>query len=103
MRQVRDTLINRTPAAAKEWDEHVARFSARTSVSDIATDKAETDLAAWLDTMHLEDGEAVRLVHGNENKPRPTVNPSRVALYRCSWCKNPSAALKKCSGCEMAR
>jgi hypothetical protein len=33
----------------------------------------------------------------------PKVNPNVVELYRCTWCKNPSAALKKCSGCAKAR
>ncbi|KAG1841897.1 hypothetical protein C8R48DRAFT_751149 [Suillus tomentosus] len=26
-----------------------------------------------------------------------------LVLYRCSWCSNPSAALRMCSGCEKAR
>ena len=102
-RMIYDTLTNRTPAAAKEWDEQVKKFSAISDTTqDIIHEKAEHDLAVWLDTMHLENGDTIHVGHGHA-VPHRAVDYSKVALYKCSWCKNPSAALKKCSGCEQAR
>ena len=37
------------------------------------------------------------------HRMHPRVNPNTVELYRCTWCKNPSAALRKCSGCGKTR
>ncbi|KAH7922908.1 hypothetical protein BV22DRAFT_1121170 [Leucogyrophana mollusca] len=61
--------------------------------------KAKYDLAAWLDEMDVESGE--QSYPGRSSHPRFSVNT--VALYRCSWCGNPSAVLRKCSGCEKMR
>ena len=102
-RMAYDTLTNRTPLAAQEWSEQVESFTtASDSTNNVPLEKAEHDLAAWLDTMHLENGDAIRVTHDHGTLHR-AVDYSRVALYRCSWCRNPSAALKKCSGCEKAR
>jgi hypothetical protein len=57
-----------------------------------AADKAEDDLAAWLGDEHFE----------GEDRPA-TFNDSHVELYRCSWCGNPSAILRKCAGCSKTR
>ncbi|KAH6905836.1 hypothetical protein BKA70DRAFT_1107218 [Coprinopsis sp. MPI-PUGE-AT-0042] len=77
----------------------------------------EDDLAAWLDNLQLEEGEASddenhgghdhchrRDMNRHIHEIAYTKDPAdRAALYRCSYCGNPSAGLKKCSGCEKAR
>ena len=62
-------------------------------------DKVADDLAAWLDDVNLENEE-----HDHGHCVSPTrVFESNVELYRCSWCSNPSAVLRKCSGCNKTR
>lgn len=56
-------------------------------------------LAAWLDDMQLEDGEEGLETHCLH----PKINLNSVELFRCTSCRNPSAALKKCSGRGKAR
>ena len=34
---------------------------------------------------------------------RSEVNRNTVELYRCTWCKNPSADLHKCASCKKTR
>jgi len=102
LRLAQQNIIKRYPTAVIEWKDLVKRFDDETMDDcGISLEKAEDDLAAWLDEVHLDQGE--------EDEPHPTrcsrprVSPNTVALYRCSWCGNPSAALRKCSGCEKAR
>lgn len=64
----------------------------------ISTENSEDDLAAWLEDMHMEDGQLEP-----EHCLHPKINSNQVALYRCSWCGNPSAVLRKCSGCTKTR
>ena len=89
-------------------------------------EKGKDDLAAWLDDLHLDcdEGCAESHSHGTPKdraqksgdvgeKSRKTewekyvsntkLSGNMVALHRCSRCGNPSAILKKCSGCSMAR
>lgn len=103
IRLAQETVINLYPAAVKEWSDVIARFdtlSSTNSETPVSTSKPEDDLAAWLEDIHVDDDHEV---------PRPTrcshpkLNASHVALYRCSWCNNPSAVLRKCSGCTKAR
>ncbi|KAG1741461.1 uncharacterized protein EDB91DRAFT_1130575 [Suillus paluster] len=102
LRLTQQNIVKRYPTAVREWKDLVARFDEETKDEHtISLEKAEDDLAAWLDDLHLEQGET------DETRPQrcshPRVSPNTVALYRCSWCGNPSAALRKCSGCEKAR
>ncbi|PPQ66949.1 hypothetical protein CVT26_009980 [Gymnopilus dilepis] len=67
-------------------------------------DRLDDGLAAWLEDMKLEDGNFAGASHCESgHKGRPTINYEDVWLYRCSWCGNPSAALRKCSGCAKTR
>ncbi|KAG0707957.1 hypothetical protein DFH29DRAFT_979573 [Suillus ampliporus] len=102
LRLTQQNIVKHYPTAVREWKDLVARFDDETKdEGTISLEKAEDDLAAWLDDLHLEQGEE------DEAHPQrcshPRVSPNTVALYRCSWCGNPSAALRKCSGCEKAR
>ncbi|KAF8180415.1 hypothetical protein BJ912DRAFT_632089 [Pholiota molesta] len=66
-------------------------------------EKLEDDLATWLEGMRLEDGTLEETFSCGGSSSRPKVVFDNLTLYRCSWCGNPSAALKKCSGCEKTR
>ncbi|KAJ2912907.1 hypothetical protein MD484_g7504, partial [Candolleomyces efflorescens] len=102
------TMLRQTQATVVSlFSSSIAKYSAffecgktvQPSVESEADQKVKDDLAAWLDNMHLEEGEKepdVAHVH-------PRISSNQVDLYRCSHCGNPSAALRKCSGCEKAR
>lgn len=62
-------------------------------------EKLEDDLETWLNDVHLEDGTIEQTLRcGSEQKLK--INFEHVTLYRCSWCGNPSAMLRKCGfGC----
>ncbi|KAF9480919.1 hypothetical protein BDN70DRAFT_912470 [Pholiota conissans] len=69
----------------------------------INPEKIEDDLATWLEGMRLDDGTLEPSTRCGNYSDRPKVMFENVTLYRCSWCGNPSAALKKCGGCEKTR
>ncbi|KAJ3904001.1 hypothetical protein F5879DRAFT_802552 [Lentinula edodes] len=57
--------------------------------------KAEDELTAWLNDMSLKKFTC--------SSATPKVNVKDLWYKQCSWCRNPSAVLRKCSGCESAR
>lgn len=59
-------------------------------------EKLEDDLETWLEDMRLEDGTLEQKLRCGASENVRKVNIENVELYRCSWCGNPSAALKKC-------
>ncbi|KAJ7150977.1 hypothetical protein C8R43DRAFT_1005813 [Mycena crocata] len=91
MRLTQQTVVRIFADAAEEWGDFIATHSRPDPTP--SPEKVEDDLAAWLGDMHLHD----------ELDEHATFNTSRVELYRCSWCGNPSAVLRKCSGCEKTR
>ena len=90
----------------KEWNETVGKFSNSDS-RDTTTEgpairpvNTEDDLANWLEALKMEDGaEETQWNHCTHRK----VDKNKVGLYRCSYCGNPSAALRKCGGCTKVR
>jgi hypothetical protein len=110
LRLAQQTVVRLYPEAVKEWGSVIARFDSLEKESlgeclgapDVPADKVEDSLAAWLDEMELEDGE-----HGGHRHSdkcgHGKVDIDNVLLYQCSWCSNPSAALKRCTGCGKAR
>lgn len=101
-------LWNSVNVIRSHYTEGVAEWSSVISILDkdkeatpqVPTkDKVADDLAAWLDGVHLENED-----HDHGHCAAPTrVFESNVELYRCSWCSNPSAVLRKCSGCNKTR
>ena len=66
--------------------------------------RLEDGLAAWLEDVHLEDG----TLEEGPMRCQPSEEVRKVMfedveLYRCSWCGNPSAGLRRCSGCSKTR
>ena len=53
--------------------------------------------------MKLEDG-ADEHAHPHPHAcSHPKISMNNAALYRCTWCGNPSAVLRKCGGCGKTR
>lgn len=104
--------------------ERAAEALTNPTPSPVEVGKGRDDLAAWLDNLHLDCDEGCSGSHGNNKDHRrdpdvngewkagsgsekyvanPKISGNMVALHRCSRCGNPSAMLKKCSGCSSAR
>lgn len=72
-----------------------AKLNSEAQVVD--SQKSGDDLAAWLEDMRLEDGTIEDVISGgSHDKYGVKVDYNHLTLYRCSWCGNPSAALRKC-------
>ncbi|KAJ7253706.1 hypothetical protein B0H12DRAFT_1116271 [Mycena haematopus] len=95
LRLTQQTVVKLFPDAAEEWGEFYARISPGDQ-PDLTAEKVEDDLAAWLGDLHLE-GER------DDHSQLAAFSNSSVELFQCSWCRNPSAILRKCAGCSKAR
>ncbi|KAJ6532723.1 hypothetical protein DFH09DRAFT_993655 [Mycena vulgaris] len=96
LRLTQQTVVRLFPDAVEEWGEFITNNSGL-EVATPSAEKVEDDLATWLGDVHLED-------ELSEHCHQPaTFNTSHVELYRCSWCGNPSAILRKCAGCSKTR
>ncbi|KAL0958057.1 hypothetical protein HGRIS_000235 [Hohenbuehelia grisea] len=100
LRLAQQHLIKLWPTAIKEWKDVTERYDHDMASETPPTEKNEDELAAWLQDTHIEPDE-----HGDTrfHRVQSTFNSTRSGLYRCSWCGNPSAVLRKCGGCEQAR
>ncbi|TFK71925.1 hypothetical protein BDN72DRAFT_837132 [Pluteus cervinus] len=100
LRLTMKTIIERFSGATKEFGEVIAEKTApKRAPEPVSADKAGDDLAAWLENLRVDDGsEEPAKVHSH-----PNITMNHVGLYRCSWCSNPSAILRKCSGCGKTR
>ncbi|TBU53389.1 hypothetical protein BD310DRAFT_887831 [Dichomitus squalens] len=112
MNMARELVFELYTPGAREWGAVVERFDdLDVSVegdTPLSPADAEDELAAWLDNVDLEDGDVARHGHGRgrrrANAPSSTGSgTSGYELYRCSWCGNPSAVLRRCGGCAKTR
>lgn len=101
MRLARELVTSKYQKAVAEWGSVVARIDGPNADEALADSeaRAEDNLSAWLQG---------RPVEGEEDEDskwcaHPVTNMNSVALYRCSYCGNPSAVLRKCSGCGKTR
>lgn len=92
LRLGQQTVVKLYPLAVKEFGSVIAKAEESDASVPVSRDKLEDDLAAWLENMHVEDEEYDSRLSGLH----PVINTNDVALYRCSWCGNPSAVLRKC-------
>ncbi|KAF4616500.1 hypothetical protein D9613_008591 [Agrocybe pediades] len=107
LRLAQQAAVKHYAAAIKEYSRPFNEYElAKGRVAETPSAvKLEDDLEAWLEKMTLEDGTEEHngpcgaAPHAHSKK----VDYNNVTLYRCSWCGNPSAALKKCSGCTKTR
>ncbi|KAH8101844.1 hypothetical protein BXZ70DRAFT_80136 [Cristinia sonorae] len=97
MRLSREMIMRSYAKAAKDFDSTITYYdtlyTSAYSKEERSVAGAEDTLAAWLEDLALEDGDHdTHCLH-------PRINSNTVALYRCTYCGNPSAALRKCSQC----
>lgn len=98
MRLTQQAVMQHYASAIKEFSSVFTELdrSKEVNTQTVSPEKLEDDLAAWLNDMKLDDGTQEH-DHDCENRPaQMEANMTRVRLYRCSWCGNPSAALRKC-------
>ena len=116
--------LRRISKASKEWGAVVARFDdlSKSDYDEASTQLPpidalmRTDLSYWIppntntDDMDGSDPEEnmwrrierLGLPRRGRHVSREIV-PNAVELYLCTFCLNPSATMKKCSGCGKAR
>ncbi|KAH9848834.1 hypothetical protein C2E23DRAFT_409155 [Lenzites betulinus] len=100
--------------AAREWGALVKRHDELEAIAMEACNcgpaSAEPDdgLADWLEKLDMDDPDDEHGVYMREhgpghkhshNAPKAKNEMASYELYRCSWCGNPSAVLRKCGGC----
>ena len=97
---IQKLLLERFQLAHNEWKDFIAHLDTLHSTEteqEQSTINAEDNLAAWLAGLRVE-GETEPVPCGQSR-----IKFSTVHLYRCSHCHNPSAVLRKCSGCGQTR
>lgn len=98
LRLTRELVTTHYQSAATEWGSLISRLDTVNSGNELQEKneaKAEDNLAAWLEGLRVDEEDhdpPQRCTH-------PKMNSNTVVLYRCSYCNNPSAALRKCGGC----
>ena len=106
MRLTRELIVSNYPTAMESWGAVISRFDTMDLNAEPhahgtpSSDKVFDDLAVWLDDLHVDDGPEVEQ---QQHCVHPRVSPNSVSLYRCSYCGNPSAVLRKCGGCGKTR
>ena len=112
--------LRRISKATEEWGAVVARFDDLLNYDEATTQLPpidglmRTDLSYWVPPNPLDIGasdpeevvwksvERLGMPRRGRHVSREIV-PNAVELYLCTFCLNPSAAMKKCSGCSKAR
>jgi hypothetical protein len=93
-------VVDSYTAATKEWGSIIDTMNSSHVTRLVSHEQAMDGLAKWLDDVHLDSGEQVT---PQEKITHPHISGNLVALYQCSYCMNPSAALRKCGGCGKTR
>lgn len=106
LRLTREIIVGRYRQADEEWRDFIAHLDSEGYLSHEEAQRrsalrAEDNLAAWLEGMHIEGGDSAHLP--NTHCTHPALNSSSAAMSRCSYCHNPSAVLRKCGGCSKTR
>ncbi|KDR72533.1 hypothetical protein GALMADRAFT_101649 [Galerina marginata CBS 339.88] len=101
-------VVKYYPLGVKEFSkvfENFDKAEPESATTVVDRKKADDDLAEWLEDIRLEDGTMQVLQRcDGYHRPGSSVNEEEfVTMYRCSWCRNPSAVLRKCSGCGQMR
>lgn len=108
---VRALLLTSYAASSREWGALVNRYDEldtdAVEEGPISPAQADDDLAQWLGNLDISedateenDGHDPCSYAGRRQWEQAiTVEMGDHALYRCSWCGNPSAALRKCRSC----
>ncbi|KAH7882394.1 hypothetical protein F5I97DRAFT_1816994 [Phlebopus sp. FC_14] len=102
LRLTQEVILKHYTPGIKKWSTVVSRLDSTMDEEDhtISLENAEDQLTAWLEDIRLDNGDQEPLP---ERCSHPKITTNTVELYRCSWCGNPSAMLRKCGGCEKVR
>ncbi|KAI0029858.1 hypothetical protein K488DRAFT_22499, partial [Vararia minispora EC-137] len=93
-------IYDRLPGATREWDAVTSRAYGEYEEPEPTGKLVGKDgLAAWLE----RSGGQREHERERSSYDVPELNISDMLLYRCSWCRNPSAVLRKCKGCSRTR
>ncbi|KAF8503927.1 hypothetical protein JB92DRAFT_2970109 [Gautieria morchelliformis] len=103
-RLARQNILKHYASAAAEWSPVISRFgsmepSEPPSQALVVSRSPAEELADWSDGSKLDnesDEPKMYCVH-------PQTGGKPLELWRCSHCGNPSAMLKKCTGCMKTR
>ncbi|KAG9123701.1 hypothetical protein FRC07_014230 [Ceratobasidium sp. 392] len=107
-----DLIIPRFANPLKQWRTAIARLvhNGRPYYhhQDIPADDPDHVLANWLVRTALDDEDVPRTEFAELQSKSTDVSAlgttaEHVLLYRCSFCGNPSASLKRCGRCKQAR
>ncbi|KAH9943556.1 hypothetical protein B0H21DRAFT_491468 [Amylocystis lapponica] len=105
IRLTRQMAVSSYATAVKDWSDVIKRFDKLSEpiledeLKPTATSRPEDDLAAWLENLEVSPEEEQLPKRYSHSR----ISTNSVALYHCSWCGNPSAVLRKCSGCGKTR
>ncbi|KAF7980251.1 hypothetical protein HWV62_38985 [Athelia sp. TMB] len=102
LRQAYKLIVKLYSDAARECADTIRRLDGDgpSTEPEILQQKAEDDLAAWLSHSNEEPDD----VDGPQKVSCDAISTNdHIKLYICSYCGNPSAALRKCNGCEKTR
>ncbi|KIK70282.1 hypothetical protein GYMLUDRAFT_34777 [Collybiopsis luxurians FD-317 M1] len=103
MRLTQEAVVSKFPNAVAEWEKVILQLNDQSPKQPevfAESEKVQKDLKKFLDDdLNLDDGGCA----ANMTMAHPKVNTNNVVLYQCSYCSNPSAVLRKCSGCAKAR
>lgn len=91
-----------------EWGKVIDRFDNPSGVASGIAKNGEIadDILRYMSDLRVEDSAAKEHVHDHScsgSHAVPVQKPRNPELYHCSWCHNPSAVLRKCSGCGTTR
>lgn len=101
------TLLRRLDHAWEDWSAVLRQVDARYNSHHVHPHNTEEYLATLLNRTNFQQcninsgNEAERKGYGVDLPTPKGDSPSD--LYRCSWCRTPSAVLKRCKACEKAR
>lgn len=99
LRLAQQAAVKHYSAGIREFSGVFASFDKAKSAGSVPVlnpEKLEDDLASWLEGTHLADGTFENAGGCGSRHANAKVNYEHIILYRCSWCGNPSAALRKC-------
>ena len=110
LRMTQEMIIDLYQTAVKNYSSFVENLDllhiTTEKSQEKSTEKAEDTLAAWIDGLHIDDAEDGEPRHAHHRCGRynvASINHAQLELYRCSHCQNPSAILRRCSGCGKTR
>ncbi|KAF9530334.1 hypothetical protein CPB83DRAFT_788319 [Crepidotus variabilis] len=98
IRMTQEEIVKHYPSAIQNFGPLFTALDTAKGVpkADVKHGVTADDVEAWFERMNMEDMKDPVFTPKSTLR---TVDFEHVTLYRCSWCGNPSAALKKCSRC----